>query len=110
MISSNNINELVRNYSNRLVKMFQKNELKSPKTYGFEYEFIAAQPLSLDRMKQLFDFLQASELNMDKIYLDYLHTIRKHNLKALDFCYKNLEMLDLQYIRHEKNFQICQKY
>ncbi len=57
MIASENINDLVRDYSGRLVKILQQGKMDRPKTYGFEYEFIAGRPLSLARMKELFDFL-----------------------------------------------------
>ncbi len=57
MIVSRNIDDLVRDYSDRLVNMLQLSVMNRPKTYGFEYEFIADSPLSLDRMKELFDFL-----------------------------------------------------
>lgn len=57
LIASDNADRLVRNYSDRLMNMIRQSNGNRPKTYGFEYEFVAGKPLSLERMKELFNFL-----------------------------------------------------
>lgn len=50
-------NALEEQYTRLLLEFIDHKAVKGPRTYGFEYEFISAIPLTLERMEELYNFL-----------------------------------------------------
>ncbi len=57
MIHKDKIDALVREYAPQLLDHLRKNIVKDSRTYGFEYEFLPEDPLSLTDMDRLYRFL-----------------------------------------------------
>lgn len=57
MTYKNNNDNLTKTFSNQLLDIIHKKTIKSPRSYGFEYEFLPAAPLSLRHMEKLYEFL-----------------------------------------------------
>ena len=49
--------ELIKDYSARVIETIREQAVAGPRTYGFEYEFLPETPLSLDVMKEIYEFL-----------------------------------------------------
>ncbi len=63
-----NKNELINQYSEKLLDKIRSQIPGGQRTYGFEYEFIPSAPLDVDRMEQIYTLLPECGFNKDGHY------------------------------------------
>ena len=49
--------DLLEDFTNKFLEVLRQRAPGSPRSYGFEYEFISRTPLTLDHMDQIYRFL-----------------------------------------------------
>lgn len=57
--------DIVQDYTDRLIDEIRKKVVGEPRTYGFEYEFISDEPISLEDMGKLYEFMPKCEFKPD---------------------------------------------
>jgi len=65
MKNNNTFENIIDSYTNNLMELLQKRFTSSERSYGFEYEFISKEPLSMEHIQEVYDLLPQCGFSSD---------------------------------------------